>query len=236
MVTQEAAALVEQLLDRYGCTIADQIKVNPLRGGDDLFELLGASMLIARRVNQPTALGAWLAVRERGWAHPKDLALAPWKQRVRLLDATGYVRSPERMSLVLGALADVVIHRYDGDLRNLRAAAERDPETTRHLLCEIKGVDDDVVDIFFREAQVAWEELFPFADHPVLETADRLGLPADAAELAELIGRERFLRLLAALAHVQRVDAFQSLSGDSRSAEVIDLRMEVATSAMRGAS
>src|SRR6266536_2852789 len=55
------------------------------------------------------------------------------------------------------------------------------------------------VDIFFREVQVAWEELFPFADRRALEQAERLGLPGDARALARGHDRRTFARLVAAL-------------------------------------
>lgn len=41
-------------------------------------------------------------------------------------------------------------------------------------------------DIFFREVQVAWDELFPFADRRALEGAGKLGLPEDPEALADL--------------------------------------------------
>lgn len=235
MRTDAERDVAERLLRRFGCTIADQIGADP-RCEDGLFELLGASLLTARRVNQSTGIGAWLALRERGWSTPAGLVLAPWKQRVRALDESGYIRSPERMSLLLGSLADGVIDRYEGDVGNVRAAASHDPEEERRLLTEIKGVHDGVVDVFFREVQVEWDEVFPFADEPVLEAADRMGLPPEPQSLAEISGGERFPRLVGALAHVQRVDAFHALAGDDQSAQVIDLRMEQTTKAMRGAS
>ena len=57
------------------------------------------------------------------------------------------------------------------------------------------------VNIFCREAQEAWEELFPFADDRSLKLAAEHGLPDNAAELAELVDNDRhkFVRLLAAL-------------------------------------
>ena len=54
-------------------------------------------------------------------------------------------------------------------------------------------------DIFCREAQIAWDELFPFADRRGLEAARRLGLEDDAGKLAKRVSRRDYLRLLAAL-------------------------------------
>jgi hypothetical protein len=66
-------------------------------------------------------------------------------------------------------------------------------------LKEVKGLGDVGVDIFFREAQAAWEELYPFADKRALQTARNLGLPDDADKLAERVDRKDFPRLVAAL-------------------------------------
>ena len=54
------------------------------------------------------------------------------------------------------------------------------------------------VNIFFREAQQAWEELFPFADNRTLKLAAEHGLPDDSAKLAELVDNDRhkYVRLL----------------------------------------
>lgn len=57
------------------------------------------------------------------------------------------------------------------------------------------------VNIFCREAQEVWEELFPFADDRSLKLAAEHGLPHQAAKLAVLVDNDRhkFVRLLAAL-------------------------------------
>ena len=44
-------------------------------------------------------------------------------------------------------------------------------------------------DIFCREAQIAWDELFPFADQRALEAAGRLGLEVDPEKLAACVAR-----------------------------------------------
>jgi hypothetical protein len=62
-----------------------------------------------------------------------------------------------------------------------------------------RGIGDVGADIFCREAQSAWDELFPFADRRALETAGRLGLEDDAERLARRVARKDYPRLLAAL-------------------------------------
>ena len=80
-----------------------------------------------------------------------------------------------------------------------RAAAERDPQRERALLKECKGIGDVGADIFCREAQLVWDELFPFADRRALQAAGRLGLDDDAGRLARRVSRKDYPRLLAAL-------------------------------------
>ncbi len=55
------------------------------------------------------------------------------------------------------------------------------------------------MDIFFREVQDAWDELYPFADARAREAAVELGLPKTPGALARLVGRKDFTRLVAAL-------------------------------------
>ena len=63
----------------------------------------------------------------------------------------------------------------------------------------LQGFGPMAVNIFAREAQAAWEELFPFADERTLGMAKDHGLPGSAEELASLVDNDRhkFVRLLA---------------------------------------
>ena len=97
---------------------------------------------------------------------------------------------------MLGDTAQMLVDRYQGDLRKLRDATGRDPKRERALLKECKGIGDD---IFCREAQLAWAELFPFAHRRALEVATRLGLEGEARKLARHVSRQDYPRLLAAL-------------------------------------
>jgi hypothetical protein len=100
---------------------------------------------------------------------------------------------------MLGDACELLVDRYRGDLRRLRAEAGQDPTKERRLLKEVKGLGEVGVDIFFREAQVTWEELFPFLDRRAVQAARRLGLDADPRTLADDRDPEAFARLVAAL-------------------------------------
>jgi hypothetical protein len=69
------------------------------------------------------------------------------------------------------------------------------------------GIGPVGADIFCREVQAAWGELYPFVDRLALESAKRLRIPAKAQELAKLTRQEQFSSLLAALVRVQLAGA-----------------------------
>jgi hypothetical protein len=71
-------------------------------------------------------------------------------------------------------------------------------------LKEFNGIGDVAVNIFFREAQIVWPELYPFADAKAVEGAKILGLKADPKSLAGFVKtRVAYARLMAALVRVQ---------------------------------
>jgi hypothetical protein len=77
---------------------------------------------------------------------------------------------------MLGETSALLLDRYKGDLRRLREEAGHQPATERKLIKECKGIGDVGADIFFREVQRDWSELFPFADKRALQAAKRFGL------------------------------------------------------------
>ena len=176
-----------------------------------LFRLLCAAMLMSARIASPIAVEAARNLARQGWRSPRKLAESTWEQRVRALNEAGYARYQERTATMLGDLTEHVLERYRGDLRRLRDEAGRDPRAERRLLKEFKGLGDVGVDIFFREVQVAWEELMPFADRRALRAAGRLGLPKDPARLAKLVGAGDYPRLVAALVRVELEDDYDAV-------------------------
>jgi len=128
------------------------------------------------------------------------MAEADWADRARTLTQAGYARYDEKTATLLGKTAQFLLGSHHGDLRRVRTRAERRPSQERLLLKACKGLGDVGVDIFFREMQAIWPELYPFADKKALQAADRLGLGNDAARLAELTDDTGgFVRLIAAL-------------------------------------
>ena len=205
MRTSSPASTVRTLLKLYGRTFAEDLGIGAeTNEPTPLFCLLISSLLFSTRISHNIALKSARILFERGWTTPERMAATTWAQRVQALDEGGYVRYDERTSTMLAETVQMLLDLYQGDLRNLRIAAERDPARERSLLDQFKGVGDVAVNIFFREAQLAWPELFPFADEKALASAKKLGLPADSKKLAALVrSRRDFVRLVSALVRIQ---------------------------------
>lgn len=173
---------MEALLERHGRTFAQELRIDVAKGTPSpLFRLLVMSILLSARIGHNLATDAARALSEQGWTTARKLGEATWEQRVRVLNHAGYARYDESTSRMLGDTCVLLLDRYGGDLRRLRDETERDPKRERALLKELKGLGDVGVDVFFREAQVAWEELRPFADRRSHEAAQRLGSAATRA-------------------------------------------------------
>jgi endonuclease III len=210
MASQQATA--RALLDRHGRTFAEELKIDVAKGTPSaLFRLLCAATLMSARISSRIAVEAARNLARRGWRSPKRLAESTWEQRVKALNEAGYARYQERTATMLGDLTEHLLERYGGDLRKLREEAGHDPKAERRLLKQFKGLGDVGVDIFFREVQVAWDELTPFADRRALDAAGRLKLPKDPGKLAKLVGPKEFPRLVAALVRVELEDDYDAV-------------------------
>lgn len=196
--------IVSVLLDRYGKTYAEETGIDVESNTPSaLFQLLVASVLFSARIRTGVAVDAAKGLFEAGWTTAEKMHASTWQERVDVLGERNYTRYDESTSGYLGHNAELLLERYDGDLRKLREAAGKDPREMRKRLKEFKGIGDVGVDIFFREVQIVWEELYPFADDRTLESAGELGLPEDPKKLAELSGKDDFPRLVAALVRLK---------------------------------
>ena len=205
MKASAPATMVRPLLRLYGRTFAEDLRIDAeTNEPSSLFCLLIGALLFSTRISHNIALKSARILFERGWTTPERMAATTWEQRVQALDEGGYVRYDERTSTMLGETTKMLMDLYQGDLRKLRAVAGRDPTRERTLLDQCKGVGNVAVNIFFREAQLAWPELFPFADERALASAKKLRLPADAEQLKTLVrSRRDFVRLVSALVRIQ---------------------------------
>lgn len=208
----ERQAVVSTLLDRFGQTFCAELGIDIARNTPSpLFMLLCASLLYSARIRADAATQALKALFAQGWRTPRKMAESTWDERVKVLNANGYARYDESTARMLGDTAELLLSEYDGDLRKLRETADRKPSKERRLLKDFKGVGDIGVNIFFREAQLAWAELYPFADKLALNAAKRLGVAESTDALARLVDQEDFPRLVAALARVHLGKAYDDI-------------------------
>jgi hypothetical protein len=198
-----AAAITRALLERYPRTYPEELGIPRVDTPSGLFRVLVMALLMSARIRASIAADAARALSEHHWTTAARMTNASWEDRARTLNRAGYARYDERTSTVLGDTATLLLDRYRGDLRRLRDDAQRDPAQERRLLAEYKGIGDVGVDIFFRELQRAWPELYPFADQRILDTAHDLGLARDARRLTRLAPGHDFVRLCDALVRVR---------------------------------
>ena len=209
--TQET---VDALLARHGQTYCDELGIDIAANTPSaLFRWLVAAILYSARIRSENATEAARALFEAGLTTPRAMAAASWQDRVDVLTAHGYKRYDESYARMLGDTAEHLLADYGGDLRKLRAAAGQDPQEERRRLKAFKGLGRVGVDIFCREAQLAWRELRPFADRKALKAATRLGLPETAAGLARLVPKRDFPRLVAALVRTDLAKDYDAIAG-----------------------
>ena len=193
--------IISRLLELCGRTYPDELDIHVERNTpSEWFKLLVFALLASTRISKDLSVRTAREIFKEGWTTPQKMAQTTWQQRVDVLDRGGYARYDESTSRYLGYTAALLVERYGGDLRRLREAAGRQPERERELLKEFKGIGDVGCDIFFRDAQAVWEELYPFADRRALRAAEQLGLGSAPAELAKLASGKDFVRLIGALA------------------------------------
>lgn len=195
-------ATVRRLLDRAGQTYAEEAGIALDDAPAPLYRLLVLSVLLSTRIKAGIAVAAARELTDSGLGTPRRMLEASWQQRVDALGRARYVRYDESTSSALGEGAQLVLHRYRGDLRRMRKAAGGDPRELRRLLQEAPRLGPVGADIFCREAQAIWPELRPYFDRKALDGAKRLGLPASARELAGMVRGVDLARLAAALVRV----------------------------------
>lgn len=205
-------AIIASLLDAHGKTYCRELGIDIEKNTpSQLFRWLCASILFSARIGAGQAVKAAHALAKDGLTTPRKMAQSTWRHRVTVLNRNGYARYDESTSRMLGDTAQLLLDDYGGDLRKLRDQSNGDPAAMRTALKRFKGLGDIGVDIFFREVQTAWPELYPFADKKSLDAADKLGLGTSAKALARHVGRDDFPRLLTALVRASLEKDFDAI-------------------------
>ncbi|MFE1310680.1 endonuclease [Streptomyces sp. NPDC058755] len=189
-------AVVRALLDRQRSTYPAQAGIRLRNTPAPLYQMLVLAILLSARIRADIAVGAARALFDAGLRNPRSMADASWQERVDALGEGGYRRYDERTSTMLGKGAELLLERYDGDLRRLRE--EPDP---KKALLDIPGIGPTGADIFLRDVQGVWPEFAPYIDRKALDGARRLGLPASPEKLNGLVARREMPRLADGLVH-----------------------------------
>lgn len=195
---------VRALLDAAGRTYAEEAGVRLDDAPGPLFQLLVLANLLSARISSGVAVAAARELFAAGYTTARKMADASWQERVDALGRGHYRRYDERTSTMLGRGAELLLDRYDADLRRLAKAADGDPGRMRPLLKEVPGIGDTGVDIFLREVQGVWPTVRPYLDRRAVDGARRIGLPTDPEALARLVRGDDLPRLAAALVRVSR--------------------------------
>lgn len=191
-----------RLLDTCGRSYADEAGVRLADKPAALYQLLVLSVLLSTRIKADIAVAAARELFRAGYRTPQGMLEASWQDRVDALGRGHYVRYDESTATALGEGAQLVLDRYRGDLRQLRQAAGGDVPELERRLQEVPRLGPTGASIFCREAQVVWPELRPYLDRKALDGAQRVGLPDDPGQLADLVAEDQLGTLAAALVRV----------------------------------
>lgn len=192
-------AIVDALLEREGETFAHRVDIRLTDTPSPLFRLLVLCVVASKPISADFAVAAAHELNNAGYRTPQAMLESSWQQRVDALGRARYKRFDESTATRLGEVSQFVIDRYHGDLRGLAAAAGRDIDTATTLLREIPGIGPTGAGIFIREVQTVWSWIQPYVDKKSADAAEVLGLPREAAQLAELVGSHDLAALTAAL-------------------------------------
>ncbi|EPX76739.1 hypothetical protein [Salipiger mucosus] len=195
--------LVEALIADHGTPWSEEIGADIARDvPQPWFHWLLAAQLMSAPIHAGQAARAAAGLKAAGLHKIEAILESDRETRIRVLNESGYARFDNRGADYIFAAAELVRERWGGDLRRL-AEEGGDRAGILRALTRVKGIGEAGAAIFAREAQIAWDALYPMLDDAAAEEAGRLGLPREAEALAELAGsRERFVRLAAALVRV----------------------------------
>lgn len=196
MARPAASAVARVLLLEYGPSFAEEAGVRVQDAPASLFQLLVLALLSSARIRRSIAAKAARGLFAAGLKTPRRMADATWRRRVQLLDEAGYAHYDERTSTQLYRASTRLLTEHGGDLRRLREETKGDPAALRAALNRFEGIGDVGVDIFFREVQLVWRELYPFVDERARCAATRLGLPRRRGALEALVGQAELPVLL----------------------------------------
>ncbi|KQS66876.1 hypothetical protein [Modestobacter sp. Leaf380] len=196
-----------RVLDEHGTSHAADAGITLADTPAPLFQLLVLAELLSARISADIAVAATRELLAAGETTPAHTLEASWQDRVDALGRGHYRRYDERTARQLGDLAAQVRDRWQGDLRRLATEADGDVGRAAELLQDFPGIGPTGAAVFLREVQAVWPWVRPYLDDRALRGADRVGLPGDAAALADLVDGDDLARFAAALVRVSLLPA-----------------------------
>lgn len=197
---REQRALIAELLDAHGQTYAAQAGISLRDKPSPLYQLLVLATLLSARISGDIAVDAARELFAAGYRTPQRMSAASWQHRVDALGRGHYRRYDERTATMLGDGADLLLERWGGDLRRVRAEAEGEAARIRDLLMAFPGIGPMGADIFLREVQAVWPQVAPYVDERVKRETKAVGLPSTARALDGLVAStSELVRLESAL-------------------------------------
>lgn len=198
--------IVDRLLSTAGRTFADEAGIALADRPAPLYRLLVLSVLLSSRVASRLGTGACRELVDAGFGTPQRMRDAPRRAVIEALGRAHYTRTDEMTTTALGEGAEIVLDRWDGDLRTMRTAADGDTRALADSLTAFPRIGPVGADIFTREVQLVWPEFRPHLDAKALDGARAVGLPDDAQQLSALVDGDDLARLSAALVRANRDD------------------------------
>ena len=197
---------VRRLLDVAGRTFADEGGISLDDKPAPLYRLLVLSVLLSSRVQSFLGTAACRELVDAGFGTPQHMRDAGRRDVLDALGRAHYTRMDEQTTTALGDGAEIVLDRWDGDLRTMRSEADGDASALAGFLTGMPRLGPVGADIFTREVQLVWPEFRPHLDRKALDGAAVIGLPTDVAALADLVPGDELARFSAALVRANRDD------------------------------
>src|SRR5690625_616828 len=192
---------VKTVLERFGTTFVEQADISLRDKPSPLYQLLVLSTLLSARITSDIGVAAAKELSAAGFRTPQHLGEATWQQRADALGRGHYRRFDESTAAMLGDGAQLLLDEYSGDLRKLRDAAETTRQVSNRLQ-KFPGIGPTGAAIFLREVQGIWPGIGPYFDKKAMQGAQKVDLPTDAGELAELVDVQDLPRLAAGLVRI----------------------------------
>ncbi|GAB3322786.1 hypothetical protein GCM10027511_31400 [Hymenobacter humi] len=187
-----------RLLDEAGETFAAEAGITLDDKPAPLYRLLVLTVLLSSRVQAKLGTRACRELIDSDLGTPDKMAAATHEQVHDALDRAKFLSKDQTADALIEG-AQLVADRWKGDLRGLRTEADGDPDRLAELLSEVPRLGPVGSDIFLREVQAVWPEFRPHLDGKATAGAQAVGLPQDAAALADLVSGDDLARFAAAL-------------------------------------